>query len=126
MRWGKAAKIDKINAHDLKICVYLTKQTNGQPCGANKMKERLNLTIDGELLEAMKAYAASKEMSVSELVESYFRTVTKPVQRQNIVDLIDRLEMPPFDGRPGLKASFLEKAGQKELYYRGQEGKYGF
>jgi hypothetical protein len=58
------------------------------------MKERLNLTIDGTLLEAMKTYAASKEMSVSELVESYFRSVTKPVQRNNILDLVDRLERP--------------------------------
>ena len=56
------------------------------------MKERLNLTIDGALLEAMKAYAASKEMSVSELVESYFRSVTRPVQRNNILDLVERLE----------------------------------
>ena len=56
------------------------------------MKERLNLTIDGELLDAMKAYAASKEMSVSELVESYFRSVTKRVQRRNILDLVDGLE----------------------------------
>jgi uncharacterized protein Yka (UPF0111/DUF47 family) len=58
------------------------------------MKERLNLTIDGALLEAMKAYAASKDMSVSELVESYFRAVTKPVQRRNILDLVDELEKP--------------------------------
>ena len=56
------------------------------------MKERLNLTIDAELVESMKAYAASKHMSVSELVESYFRTVTKPLQRKNIVDLVDGLE----------------------------------
>ena len=55
------------------------------------MKERLNLTIDAELVESMKAYAASKQMSVSELVESYFRTVTKPLQRKNIVDLVDGL-----------------------------------
>lgn len=58
------------------------------------MKERLNLTIDGSLLEAMKAYAAGKGMSVSELVESYFRQVTRPVQRQNILDMVDRLEAP--------------------------------
>ena len=58
------------------------------------MKERLNLTIDGALLEAMKAYAAGKGMSVSELVESYFRSVTKPVQRKNILDLVDELEIP--------------------------------
>lgn len=56
------------------------------------MKERLNLTIDGALLEAMKAYAAGKGMSVSELVESYFRQVTRPVQRQNILDMVDQLE----------------------------------
>lgn len=66
------------------------------------MKERLNLTIDAELVESMKAYAASKQMSVSELVESYFRTVTKPLQRKNIVDLVDGLEAanePPADWR---------------------------
>ncbi|HWB94740.1 MAG TPA: DUF6364 family protein [Puia sp.] len=58
------------------------------------MKERLNLTIDGALLEAMKAYAAGKGMSVSELVESYFRSVTKPVQRKTILDLMDELQKP--------------------------------
>ena len=58
------------------------------------MKERLNLTIDGTLLEAMKLYAAGKGMSVSELVESYFRSVTRPIQRKNILDLVDELETP--------------------------------
>ena len=42
----------------------------------------------------MKAYAASKGMSVSELVESYFRSVTKPVNRKSILDLVDELEKP--------------------------------
>lgn len=64
------------------------------------MKERLNLTIDGALLDSMKAYAASKGMSVSELVESYFRSVTRPVQRKNILDLVDELEKP--EGKDGL------------------------
>jgi hypothetical protein len=73
------------------------------------VKERLNLTIDGKLLEAIKAYAASKEMSVSELVESYFRSVTKPVQKDNILDLMDRLESPG-----------VAQVGGPE------EGKYGF
>jgi hypothetical protein len=61
------------------------------------MKERLNLTVDGALLEAMKAYAASKEMSVSELVECYFRSVTRPVRGDSILDLLDRLERPGRD-----------------------------
>ena len=64
------------------------------------MKERLNLTIDAVLLEAMKSYAASKEMSVSELVECYFRAVTRPIQQNNILDLMDRLE-PRVAGEPG-------------------------
>jgi hypothetical protein len=64
------------------------------------MKERLNLTIDAALLEAMKSYAASKGMSVSELVERYFRAVTRPIQQNNILDLMDRLE-PRVAGEAG-------------------------
>jgi hypothetical protein len=58
------------------------------------MKERLNLTIDAALLEAIKRYAAKRQMSVSELVENYFEKVTKPVQRKNILDLVDELGEP--------------------------------
>lgn len=65
------------------------------------MKERLNLTIDGALMEAMKIYAAGKGMSVSELVENYFRSVTKPVQRKNILDLVDELEPPDNTAKYG-------------------------
>jgi hypothetical protein len=71
------------------------------------MKERLNLTIDAELVESMKAYAAGKQMSVSELVESYFRTVTRQMPRTNILDMVDQLEKPAFDTNADLK----------ELYY---------
>ena len=80
------------------------------------MKERLNLTIDGALLEAMKAYAAKRQMSVSELVESYFKRVTKPVQRKTVLDLVDELKKPHID----------PKADLKELYYKEQGEKYGF
>ena len=80
------------------------------------MKERLNLTIDGDLLNVMKAYAAKKQMSVSELVEGYFRTVTKPVQKKNILDLVRGLKRPAIP----------EEADLKELYYKEQAEKYGF
>lgn len=63
-----------------------------------RMKERLNLTIDASLLEAMKSYAARREMSVSELVECYFRAVTRPMRENNILNLMDRLE-PPVAGK---------------------------
>lgn len=58
------------------------------------MKERLNLTIDGALLEAIKVYAAARQTSVSELVENYFLAVTREVQRNTIVDLMDNIEAP--------------------------------
>jgi hypothetical protein len=100
------------------------------------MKERLNLTIDGELLDAMKAYAASKQMSVSELVENYFRSVTRPVQRRNILDLVDGLEKPVLHDGVALTGSLDRRAVKsepfgsndalKELFYKGQEKKYGF
>ena len=80
------------------------------------MKERLNLTIDAGLVESMKAYAASKQMSVSELVESYFRMVTKPLERKSIVDIVDGLERPSFE----------VDADLKELFYKEQGGGYGF
>jgi Family of unknown function (DUF6364) len=81
-----------------------------------QMKERLNLTIDGGLLEAMKVYAASKQTSISELVENYFKMVTKPVKRKSIVDLVDKLEGPVIDADSDLK----------ELFYKEQGEKYGF
>jgi hypothetical protein len=80
------------------------------------MKERLNLTIDGALLEAMKAYAARREMSVSELVENYFKHVTKRVHRKNILDLVDDLEAPAMDAEADLK----------ELFYKERGERYGF
>ncbi|HEY8969424.1 MAG TPA: DUF6364 family protein [Puia sp.] len=75
------------------------------------MKERLNLTIDAELVESMKAYAASKQMSVSELVESYFRSVTKPLQRKNIVDMVDGLEEPALKAPGSYYMEVREKYG---------------
>lgn len=80
------------------------------------MKERLNLTIDAELLNAMKAYAVKKQMSVSELVEGYFRTLTKPVQRKSVLDLVDQLKKP----------SITDIADLKDLFYKEQGEKYGF
>ena len=56
----------------------------------------------------MKAYAASKEMSVSELVEIYFRSVTKPVQKDNILDLVDRLE-PPAAGKEWVTGEVIKE-----------------
>ena len=80
------------------------------------MKTRVNLTIDDELLTRIKAYAASKGASVSELVEHYFKSVTKPPRHKNIIELIEQLTPPPID----------KDADLKEQFYQQQAGKYGF
>lgn len=80
------------------------------------MKARLNLTIENSLLEDIKSYAVKKQRSVSELVESYFKTVTKPSKRKNILHLVEKLEKP----------AIAEDADLKELYYKENAKKYGF
>lgn len=81
------------------------------------MKAKLNLTIEQDILERIKAYAASKQISISELVEHYFKSVVRPTGKKNIITLVDRLK-PPTD--------IDNKADLKELYYKEQGHKYGF
>jgi hypothetical protein len=80
------------------------------------MKARLNLTIENKLLEEVKVYATKRQQSVSELVEGYFKTITKPSKRKNILDLIDKLEKPNLPKDTNLK----------DLYYSENAKKYGF
>ncbi len=80
------------------------------------MKARLNLTIDDDLLSSMKAYANKKQISISELVEGYFKGITKPTKRKNIIDLVEKLNVPKIDSTADLKDSF----------YKNQAKKYGF
>ena len=80
------------------------------------MKARLNLTIEDSLLENIKSYAVKQQRSVSDLVESYFKTVTKPSKRTNILSLVEKLEKPVI----------AEDADLKDLYYKENAKKYGF
>lgn len=80
------------------------------------MKTRLNLTIDEALLENIKAYASKKNTSVSELVETYFKSITRPVKKKNIIHLVEKLDKPAISQQSDLK----------ELYYQDQSKKYGF
>jgi len=79
------------------------------------MKARLNLTIDNALLENIKGYAMKQKTSVSELVESYFKTVAKPTRRKNIINLVEKMEKPFIDASADLK----------DLYYKGKATKNG-
>lgn len=79
------------------------------------MKTRLNLTIDRKVLNGAKAYAASKNTSVSELVEEYFRSIHQPSKGTTIVELVDELPAPKIDISGDLK----------KRYYESQAGRHG-
>ncbi len=80
------------------------------------MKTRLNLTIDNDLLLTVKSIAQKKQTSVSELVENYFKVISKPAKRKNILQLVDTLPDAKID----------KNADLKDLYYKSQSEKYGF
>jgi len=80
------------------------------------MKARLNLTIEDNLLEDVKNYAVKQQKSVSELVEGYFKSVTKPSKRKNILHLVEKLDKPVI----------ADEADLKGLFYKENAKKYGF
>ncbi len=80
------------------------------------MKAKLNLTIDNSLLAHIKQYSVSHQISISELVENYFRNLTKASKKTNIVELMDKIERPSLELPEDLK----------KAYYEEQREKYGF
>jgi len=81
------------------------------------MKARLNLTIETELLSEIKAYAADRKVSVSELVEDYFRKIAKPAKVPAIFEMVRNLQIPD-DCENGID--------WKKQYYEDNKAKYGF
>lgn len=80
------------------------------------MKSRVNLTIENDLLSEVKRYAQKQHTSVSDLVENFFKTLTKQPKRKSILDLLDEIEAPVIDTNADLK----------DLYYQEQAKKHGF
>jgi hypothetical protein len=72
------------------------------------MKSRLNLTIEDSLLKSTRQYAEDHKTSISELAENYFRSITRPVKRKTILDIVEKLDKPPID----------PDADLIELYYK--------
>ncbi len=79
------------------------------------MKSKLNITIDHEILEQMKRYALHQKMSISEIVENYFRTILSPKPKGSFVEMIDKLPKPTIDANINVK----------EEYYKAKAKKYG-
>lgn len=81
------------------------------------MKARVNLTIEQDILQKAKAYAAKMGASVSELVEEYFRKVAEPKEiKTDLFEMVKNL--PPVE--------LPEDFDYKEEYYKGKMKKYGF
>jgi Family of unknown function (DUF6364) len=72
------------------------------------MKSHLNLTIDDNLLKKMKVYAENRRVSLSELVESYFKEVIQTTEKETFMDIVKSLGSHSID----------PKADLKELYYK--------
>lgn len=80
------------------------------------MKKRLNITVDSILMEQAKRYAAKQQASLSELVEIYFKSITRPVHKKTAIDFLEELPKPkdPVSGNI------------RDVYYDQQKKKYGF
>lgn len=59
------------------------------------MKARLNITIEDTLLDQVKDYAASKHVSVSQIIEDYFKSIIgSTAKKDNILEMVDKLNAP--------------------------------
>ena len=79
------------------------------------MKARLHLTIDEHILKEVKKVAAKKKISVSEMVEDYFKIITKP-KRKLLTEILDELPKP----------NLPEDFNWKEDYIKDKMKKYGY
>ena len=78
------------------------------------MKTRLNLTIEDSILLHVKEYAASKQISISQMVEDYFKNIIQPSQKkESIIDMVEKLDSPSFNTDTDLKKIFYEEQGRK-------------
>ncbi|WP_143061643.1 DUF6364 family protein [Dyadobacter sp. SG02] len=81
------------------------------------MKTRLNITIDDTVLTYIKSYAAARQISISQIIEGHFRNiVTSEGQKENILEVMDRMETPS-----GIGSDDDFKKG----YYEARNEKYG-
>ena len=79
------------------------------------MKAKINLSIEEKLIYKIKAYAEEKHISVSELVEEYFkRVVERPSKKKNsLIELIESLPKPEINPDTDLKKQYFEEKASK-------------
>ncbi len=79
------------------------------------MKARLSLSIDKDILKEVKKLSAKKNMSVSEMVENYFKIITRP-KKKLLTEILDALPKP----------NLPEDFDWKEEYIKDKMKKYGY
>jgi hypothetical protein len=79
------------------------------------MKARLNITIDEAILRNVKYLAEEQNTSVSEIVETYFKSIVKPKKKKSLSSLIKGLP------KPRLSKDF----NWKDEYIKAKAIKYG-
>ena len=80
------------------------------------MKARLNITIDENVLRNVKYLAEEQNTSVSEIVETYFKSIVKPKKKkQSLTSLIESLP----------KAKLAKNFNWKEEYIKVKMKKNG-
>jgi len=77
------------------------------------MKARLSLSIDTDILKEVKKLSAKKNMSVSEMVEDYFKIITRP-KRRLLTEILDKLP----------RVNIPENKKLSELYYEEKMKEY--
>ncbi len=82
------------------------------------MKTRLNITVEETLVEKAKAYAAEKDLSLSQLVEDYFERIVTKQRRPSLLDVLDKL--------PKSESQYPEDFDFKKEYLEERKAKYGF
>lgn len=77
------------------------------------MKNRLNIVIDDALADQAKRYAAKHQTSLSQLVEQYFKSLTRPARKKNILDLVSELPAPKLKIEGDLKVNYFNQKKKK-------------
>lgn len=81
------------------------------------MKNRLNITVDDLLMQRPKHHAAKHQTCVSQLIEQYFKNLTRTSRSKNIIQLVEQLPKPAINNN---------NTNLKEAYYNDQQKKHGF
>lgn len=70
------------------------------------MKAKLNITIEENLLQSVKAYSDKYKISISSIVEDYFAKITKQGKRKNIIEIVKKLPASNIPGNRNLKEEY--------------------